>query len=780
MKHLSRAIIAVILAVLMATLFPAQVFADTPDYISEVKVFVGSYSDAEAEGFTILKDGNKAVDLNQDAGATGIGAKGNEAVYLGYKTTQNKKDAITDLALMNMKGGYSVQEYEALMEMQMKEQIIPFVDNFLTAINEYRENYNSEITANQQRAQYIHDELNKLTDDDCGGAGLGDLLLNETKYEMGEEAYNALSDEEKKQHADILTIIAQASGYATLLMNNLVIKASDTAEDNWVERFVSITYDDLVESTGLSPREANKKLAKLYDDKAAQILEMWDDFNEFLTNADQAAEEIQDVELTDIDEVGEKIDALDEDSKSNEVLDALTATYDMETEVLDTSEKVAQVAVSDYLSAIEYEDGTLLDFFMQSREEIEEDITVLFPLVASLSEGQKAGLEFLSLKELVVLSDKESEYSDEAINAMQETSIYEGVDRGIYEKGGVALTSDALRANAASVMAEDSGVNLFNPLMIALIGTTAAATVGFAASLIVKSGISSKIALPQTALNNLNTQITNMSIANNKLYSNLAKELGSFQAAGSNAEYQAATEKLSELSRQQYLKSRELAKLTSKSSTCSKLAVGLGVAIIVLTAVTLYLSYREMANYYNVDFTPIPHYIVDEKDLIGYNAKGEKIVLKNQTAYYKVVETNRTGGDYYDVVGNCNDLNGYVGKQWLALYAAKNEAETPILASSLKVVTKSEEIPAGYTKGIHSFGTDAPENLNNPLYVWNNSAPKVYVYYKTDDAAAVTGSNFTSGTLVLAGGAGLLFGVAVTALAAKVTKKKNDNNTVTV
>ena len=194
-----------------------------------------------------------------------------------------------------------------------------------------------------------------------------------------------------------------------------------------------------------------------------------------------------------------------------------------------------------------------------------------------------------------------------------------------------------------------------------------------------------------------------------------------------------------------------------------------------MMATTAYLTYQDMANRYKVDFTPIPRYMVDEKDITGYNVKGEKIVLKNQAAYYKAALCNRTGGDYYGTVGNMGDLNGYVGKQWLALYAARNEAEAPILADSFKV-TGSAEIPAGYESGIHSFGTDAAENLNNTLYVWNSSAPKVYVYFKIAQGspASTAGSSFTAGTVAIAGAAGLAIGALAAALCLKATKKKKE------
>ncbi|MBR2732245.1 MAG: hypothetical protein IKD72_09730 [Clostridia bacterium] len=42
------------------------------------------------------------------SGAGGPGAKGNKAVYLGYKTTTDKDDAITDLALGALISGIAV------------------------------------------------------------------------------------------------------------------------------------------------------------------------------------------------------------------------------------------------------------------------------------------------------------------------------------------------------------------------------------------------------------------------------------------------------------------------------------------------------------------------------------------------------------------------------------------------------------------------------------------------------------------------------------------------
>jgi len=118
----------------------------------------------------------------------------------------------------------------------------------------------------------------------------------------------------------------------------------------------------------------------------------------------------------------------------------------------------------------------------------------------------------------------------------------------------------------------------------------------------------------------------------------------------------------------------------------------------------------------------------------------------------------------------CGGLYGDVGKQWLALYAVKNETMEPILASSLKVVIDSTAVPAGYSTGIHMFGSEAAFNLNSSLYDWNNSAKSVFVFFKTDSSVSNTsGSTFT-------GGAGLAVGALATAICTTATKKNRQHN----
>ena len=182
LAKLSVAALALTLAVATPNKAAPVMAASSTKYISEVKVGMdktelGAVKELLEEGYTILSKDGQYADLNYEAGSDAAFARGQKKVYLGYKTTTNPSEAITDLAVMNMRGGYSVRDYEALMEKRLKTEIIPFVERFIVTLEEYRANLNSTYPANKARAEYMKSMLNKLKDDDTGGL-LGDLFVN--------------------------------------------------------------------------------------------------------------------------------------------------------------------------------------------------------------------------------------------------------------------------------------------------------------------------------------------------------------------------------------------------------------------------------------------------------------------------------------------------------------------------------------------------------------------------------------------------------------------------
>ena len=648
---------------------------------------------------------------------------------------------------MNMKGGYSTEDYESLMDQYILGEIEPFLNNFINAIKEYRTNYTSKNSANQTRAKVINKLLNKFKDDDTGQY-LGDLLLNETKYEIGDDAYNNLSDSEKNNTADLVTIFAQANGYATLLIENLITRGSDTNDSTWIDRFSVTTYDDLVDDTGKTPTDAKNELAQQYDDDANTIVdEMWDDFKEALEGYDDVVDYVNSYDYSAYKNAVEAYNNMDENASEDEK-DEITETLSEELEnYYEYISDLELIAVYELLSQTDYDDGTLLDFFLQDTSSDDFDITCVYPIVASLTDGQRSGLDFVSLRELCCMAiTDEDGYNDIDTDSIPESSIYDGVDRDIYDSSGVAVTSDAQRTDALSKMQEESSKLSDSTIVLwCVTGSLAVAAV--------VCGVASAL-IPSTVVTVTETVL---------------EEVSGFVISGSEGGHQVV--ELIETAVE-----KEVSVSSTASQVCSGLCAGLSVAVIIMAAISIWQTYSDLKEYYNVTFTPQPRYIVEEEDITGYNKKGEKIVIKNQGAYYKIVETNRdSSAEFYETLGTGNDLNGDVGQQWLTLYAVRTEGNDPILASSLKTVVKSTETPSGYSSGIHMFGEDTAYNLNNTNFVWDEDAPTVYVYYKTDDSgASESGSVFSMGHLALVGGICLIVGAGLTAIIMTVVRKRKE------
>ena len=147
---------------------------------------------------------------------------------------------------------------------------------------------------------------------------------------------------------------------------------------------------------------------------------------------------------------------------------------------------------------------------------------------------------------------------------------------------------------------------------------------------------------------------------------------------------------------------------------------------------------------------------------------------RNGEKYFYVYIVDIDKDEFYNTLGDIADLNGDVGQQWLAMYCARNDAEAPILADSLKVVAGNSQIPAGYSKGAHMFGTDAAENINNTLYIWNSGAKSIYLYYKQAEAIipSLAGSGFSGGVVALSAGAGLGVGALASGLLVNAFSKR--------
>ena len=130
---------------------------------------------------------------------------------------------------------------------------------------------------------------------------------------------------------------------------------------------------------------------------------MWEDLRSTLLDYEGAVTRVNNYDISKYDEALDAMNKVNDDTKADEALRVLRAFEDAQNEMLSIKADIKTIAIHDSLSEIEYLDGTMLDFFTTDPEELSDDITALYPLAASLTAGQRAGLEFISLKEMLLL-----------------------------------------------------------------------------------------------------------------------------------------------------------------------------------------------------------------------------------------------------------------------------------------------------------------------------------------------------------------------------------------
>ncbi len=704
---------------------------DSKLYVKEVKLGIGyELKDAvmglQNEGYSILQKDGEPVDLN----AKSTSKSNQKAVALGYKTTTDPNEGITDLAVMNMKGGYNFSDYEYLLKKTMETKIKPFVEEFIDTIEEYRSNYKkSKNSINYKRANMVRKILNKFTDDDTGGAPIGDLLLNKTKYELGDKAYEALSDEEKKKHMDIVTLLMQGNMTGITMMEKLLVRAADSSTSTWIDRLEETGYDKLIEEfedkyPDADKNEILKKMDKKYNDTAKALLTYWDDFaliaddyedkqDELINNAEESTERFEEAYEGDLTEMDDE-----------EFVETINEMDDVQTETIDQAEEVIAVKVSEALNERENDDGNLREFFAQPSDNFKGDeIRKLYPMVASLSDGQIAGIDFLTLQELVDAGlNNIKDLDEEQIKAVEKVSIYDGVNREVYEPGAVAMTNDALRLDA---LEKDNDVSSFT--VMRYVGT----------AIFVITAVGGSYGLMK-GLEPINRKIESLT-ERAEYFASRAEEALKLEKAHK-IDFMYYNDGV------YYSSSADYATASANKFSAARLWKALKITVtmaVVLVAITgLVLSIVGFVEEHKaVDYSPIPKYIVDETDITRINEKGEKEFYRNETAYYQVVDCIRYGISENDditnkrigEIGDHGDLNGYDGKQWLALYAVKYEKSTPILADSLLVMTGdgSSNVPDGYTTGIHMFGEKNAYNLQNKKLL-REEPDDLRIYFKQD------------------------------------------------
>jgi hypothetical protein len=354
-------------------------------YLSDLKMAEAATAD---EAKKMLTDaGFEVLDKNLNPG-------GDKAVYLGYKKSKNVDDAITDVKVMNMNGGFNISDYETIFEEAM-DTYSSEINNIRVAANEFAENYK----AGKKEALNAYRQLNYYYVENDKGVktNMGDYMLNFPKTNEG--------------FADILL-----KGNPNILNNIRILLSMGVADGG-----------DLIEriKTAVADEEVYTK-AKYFDDaeelagKIQQLMKML---------ADAEAE---------IAEIEADPDMTDEEKKLALIMPEYVVTLLLGFDMILESIPCGDTNYSEYL-----------------KNATDVDYKLLYPFVDAMTEGQRAmavsgQIHSVLVYNAVEMSDEELEAELTAVEGnLEPMSVYFGTDMNLL-KGAVGVTSDALREEAAT------------------------------------------------------------------------------------------------------------------------------------------------------------------------------------------------------------------------------------------------------------------------------------------------------------------------------------------
>ena len=385
MKFL-KVIISMILVVTMCVtmMMPASAGRVTY-YLSDLKMAEANTED-EAKNM-LTGAGYEILDKNLNPG-------GGKAVYLGYKKSTNVDDAITDVKVMNMKGGFNVSDYETIFQDAL-DQYSSEVNNIRIAAKEFAENYK----AGKKEALNAYRQLNYYYVEDDKGVktNMGDYMLGFPKTNEG--------------FADILL-----KGNPNILNNIRILLSMGVADGG-----------DLIERIKASVADESVYTKDMYFDKAKELTGK---IQQLLKMIDEARAEIEEIEADP--------DMTQEEKDLALILPQYTLSLILSLDVI--------------LKSIPCGDTNYSDYFASTAD---PDYKKLYPFVDAMTEGQRAMAVSGQIHSVLVYNAVEM--SDEELEAelteLEETydpkSVYFGTDMNLLE-GAVAVTSDAIREEAAT------------------------------------------------------------------------------------------------------------------------------------------------------------------------------------------------------------------------------------------------------------------------------------------------------------------------------------------
>ena len=720
MKNVYSKLISMVLAIaLLITCCPTAWAAPSRNkgnvkYLSEVAL-IEAVSDEEAQkALTELKKEENgdftdmiALDLNKG---------GQKKVYLAFKTSTNVDDAITDLAVMNMEGNFSMGNYEQVLSENM-ENFARVARDYRTIAAEFAANY----AAGNVNAQTAYRQLNLYYNEENGvKTYMGDYMLN---FPSSDEDFAEIL------FRGNLNIIANLRALLAMGVGN----GETTLAQRIADAYAAAETDPSVYSTA-AYSEAAKSMKE-------DIEEMKKDVNNM---------ELE-IAKTEADTT------LDEEEKQF-IKETLQNALDM------------SKAFLELLKEIPMGETTLGDYVMNTPV-IEE--AKLYPIVAAGTEAERILMEYHSLYE-VLLYDVLELCGEELEAALQELeaevdplSVYHGVQNDLVS-GTIGVTGDAETYSNASGKSF-FGIYANDETQVGSIVFTVMGAAGFASAVGGMAYLAAKFSAIDSANQVIRIPLQEALDAATKSYTESVNSYNAlFELSLESPNYN-FSDNLTKLYDNMVDCQTEVTKATQAldDAVYQHMSTGqilLGGGLILAGAVMMGISIWQLESLYSkyeVSYTDIPDNMVD---VVSYDDGDRFVNYKNVPAYYYEDDKLQTRE---------NDLNAYNGRQWVSLYYTKNYKAGYCLTSSPDLIA-TEAGKTGYTS-VHLFGRSDGYNTNS--YCNRENADEVYLAFKysTNQKSAVTdvpeiiGSLFNVGSIAISALVGFFAGVV---LMASVNKSK--------
>ncbi|MBQ7661054.1 MAG: hypothetical protein IJS44_03270, partial [Clostridia bacterium] len=400
--------------------------ADNKIYVEDIKIYEcedegGSAEKAkqwfESQGYVF-----SGINLNQ-------GTSTDECAYLGYKATTNKDMAITDIRLMAMDTGYTIYNYEDMMN-YLASQKAGTAQILQSAAALFAANYK----AGSPKALDAYEGLNLFHVGDTNKTKLGDYIL------AGKTDVQFFTKMIMKSTTGTLNAVHGFLANGIAPYNNDLDENGAVVTTNWAQFTVKSELWNQLASEDLSTDEMNA-LHKEYSDAARDLFKSIQTFTTYYEDA--KARESQGNEIP-------KGDTIEEAAGQMENIEREDADF-------------LYLAAYDMLNGYAFESGEKLgDWFVTlgKMNSDKVDLTQLYPVVEAMGKCQAAIANTGGFVSVVLnLADNEhnNDYED-AVSDAKETireltneesfDIWENCD-GDLENSIIAFTSDAVRKSTA-------------------------------------------------------------------------------------------------------------------------------------------------------------------------------------------------------------------------------------------------------------------------------------------------------------------------------------------